>query len=226
MKPVQDKRGGTIRSYMPIVTGALICTAQLLGAPPAGLSLGESPTQLAGMLGELRPDYRQFVREIRRLPGSTTPAGHYMALVRPEGNDPLDPDDTPEAGPEVRNDIIFYFDSFELDRTPAWRLLLLDHEYLHAKHLGGGHQLPLVSFGSQENDRHFYEAAAWGFNVTEAIKGIYGPLSDREWAEVRSNHIRHRNAFRKMIERRQPSAWAYYSQLFPEIVPEINPAKP
>ena len=226
MKPGQKGGGRGNRSCLPIFTGALICTAQLLGAPPAGLSLGESPTQLAGMLGELRPDYLQFVREIRRLPGSTAPAGHYMALVRPEGNDPLDPDDTPEAGPEVRNDIIFYFDSFEMDRTPAWRLLLLDHEYLHAKHLGGGHKLPLVSFGSQENDRHFYEAAAWGFNVSEAIRDAYGALSDREWAEVRSNHLRHRIAFRKLIERRQPSAWAYYSQFFPEEVPGKNPAKP
>jgi hypothetical protein len=200
---------------------ALVGLVTLFAAPPGAIALGETATQLTTMLADLRPDSHLFVREIRRIPRTRFPVTHYMALVRPGGVDPLDPGDAPRSGRKNRNDILFYPDTFGLERSPAWRLLLLDHEYLHAKHLSGAHDVPLVSFGSLEVDRHFFEAVAWSHNLAEARQGAYGELTPRDLMEVQGNLERHLKPLRRHIDRKQPSAWLYYAGFFAD--PEGRP---
>lgn len=206
-----------VPSLVPVLGAAFLSVWALewFAAPFPARGLGETPGQLSTILSDLRPDFRRFVREIRQVPRRRFPVTHYTALVRPGGDDPLEPASAPRPGRDQQNDILFYPDSFGIERTEAWRLLLLDHEYLHAKHLAEAHSVPLAGFGATQANRHFFEAVAWGHNVSEARRGAYGSLAGRDWQEALGNYDRHLRAFRQFVERAQPSAWAYWSRFFP-----------
>ncbi|MBI4161103.1 MAG: hypothetical protein HY509_01495 [Acidobacteria bacterium] len=203
---------------VPLLGAAFLSvwTLQWFAAPLPARGLGETPGQLSTILSDLRPDFRLYVREIRQVPRRRFPVTHYTALVRPGGDDPLEAASAPRPGRDHRNDILFYPDSFGIERTEGWRLLLLDHEYLHAKHLAEAHSVPLAGFGAAQADRHFFEAVAWGHNIAEARRGAYGPLAGRDWQEALGNYERHLEAFRQFVHRAQPSAWGYWSRFFPE----------
>ncbi|MCZ6670003.1 MAG: hypothetical protein O6947_03130, partial [Acidobacteria bacterium] len=199
-----------------IAAAVAILAVHLYALPPNALGMGETATQLTTMLTSMRPDASQYVRKIRKVPRRRYPPTHYMALVRPGGTDPFQPADAPQAGRKQRNDILFYADSFGLERSTAWRLILLDHEYAHAKHLSERLGSPLVTFGSPAVDRHYFEAIAWGHSLQEAARGSYGTLHRRDWTEMRGNFKRHLKALKRFIDRRQPTAWLYYSGFFPD----------
>jgi hypothetical protein len=150
--------------------------------------------------------------------GSTRfhPPGLYMGLVRTGGRDPLGRDDTPMVGSGVRNDIIVYADSREAGRSLGWAMLLIDHEYFHARHLGRGDRTPTPFFGDPDIDRHFYEAVAWGYNLAQADEGEYPTLTHADYAEAFRNYTLHFEAFREFILRRDRPAWAHYQRFLPD----------
>ena len=113
------------------------------------------------------------------------------------------------------NDLIIYADTFEISASPAWRRLILDHEYFHARHLARGFPLPVVSFEDASADTHYYEALAWGYVLERAAAGLYGDLTIREDAELKSRYRDHRSGFRAFVFDRQPSAWAQYGRFLP-----------
>src|SRR5512145_226329 len=157
----------------PLSPGCLRATAAILAA--LGVSwLGlAAPAHGAGpesALATIRPDYRTYVGEIRPLAGDARSATAvlYMALVRPGASDPSRRENAPFLGPGARNDILYDPTLFESGGSPAWVMLLLDHEYFHARHLAGATSLPAPARAPAAMERHFYEAAAWGFNVAQA----------------------------------------------------------
>src|SRR5213593_4729708 len=95
---------------------------------------GLDPPTLVRALATLRPDYTRYISSVRPLaPGI---GGRiYMALVRPGATDPAGHGSTPFAGPGARNDIVYDQVSVVSGHSLAWRCLLLDHEYFHARHM-------------------------------------------------------------------------------------------
>src|SRR5215471_19444246 len=122
-----------------------------------------TPGQIESMLAGLHPDYALYIHEIRYGPTRLHPAALYAGLVRRGGLDPADPGDGPRAGRGVTNDLVIYADMFEPGRTPAWRLMLLDHEYFHARHFAKGFGIPNVGFGQTRADADYQEGLAWGY---------------------------------------------------------------
>src|SRR2546428_7351130 len=88
------------------------------------------------------------------------------------------------AGRGARNDIVYDGAAVSSGHSVAWSRLLLDHEYFHARHMAGATLLPVARGDSLEVERHYNEAAAWGFNVAEARAGPYPGLREAEFREA------------------------------------------
>jgi len=174
-----------------------------------------TPGEAGEIIASLHPDHRRWIGTIRSGPAGAD-GGIYAGLVRPGGRDPRDPEDAPSRGRGVRNDLVIFPLAIDATRTPAWRILILDHEYFHARHLAGGFDVPLVSFGRNGIDRHYLEALAWGWVRGRAASGIYGSLPQREIAEVEERYRDHREAFMAFVMKAQPAAWAHYGRFLPD----------
>ena len=195
-------------------------------ASPMIASPGLTPERVTAMLAALDPDYGRYIAEVRFGATRHRPSNIYTGLVRRGGLDPRDPDDRPEIGDGVTNDLIIYTDTFESWRTPAWRLLLTDHEYFHARHLARGFAIPVVGFDNAAADTDYYEALAWGYVRDRARKGVYGVLFARELAEVEERYREHFTGFHAFVMRRQASAWAHYGRFFSLPTDPLRPALP
>ena len=198
------------------------CSRFVFLAGLAGFLLGAASGQQEGgcrfeiLLAELRPDYHLYVGSIRPGPLRTHPSHLYMGLVRPGGSDPTNLRDAPLMGHRVQNDIIVYEDSQERGRSNGWALLLIDHEYFHARHLARGDQTPFPSFGDPAIDRHFFEAAAWGYNLSQAEAGTYTTLTHADYREAFRTYSFHFEAFRDYVLRHDRPAWAHYRRFLPD----------
>ena len=194
--------------------GALSASRQVrasVARPPTG---DRDPGSLLGMT---RPDFRSYIDSIRLLPDkhAVTAARRpiYMALVRPGADDPTRTDNAPFAGPGVRNDIVYRQASLDASRSLGWTMLLLDHEYFHARHLAGATSLPLPGDVPAASERHFFEAAAWGFNVAEARRGRYHGLREDEFREALDRYGEHYRALRAVTRHADPGVWQSFSNL-------------
>jgi hypothetical protein len=153
---------------------------------PAARADGTDPAE--SLLASLHPDYRQFISSIRPLAeGEGTRASVYMVLVCPGASDATARASAPLAGTGARNDILYDPGVLRSDRSTAWRQLLLDHEYFHARHLAGSTSVPLPAHLAQRGaawERHYFEAAAWGWSVAQARAGRYPGLRESEFREA------------------------------------------
>jgi hypothetical protein len=208
-----EKPCGTRVLWVPLVCGLLLAApdTRLLADTP------ESPNDttaaaLAAAMEALHPDYARFIGAIR--PFAPGPGRNiYMALVRPGATDPAGRDSTPFVGPAARNDIVYDRSRIERGHTLAWRLLLLDHEYFHARHLAGATSLPMPGPVGPEIERRFNEAAAWGFNVGEARAGRYPGLSPDEFREALDRYGGHYAALRTLTSGGGGETWNRFSSL-------------
>lgn len=202
---------------MVATAAALACV--LAGGPSLAQQVagsGSVTDEVAGMLAAMHPDYTEYIGSVRFGDSRLRPEGLYAGLVRRGGGDPRDPGDGPDRGPGVVNDLIVYTDTFEPWSSAAWRRLLADHEYFHARHFARGFTIPLVGFGTAEIDAHYCEALAWGYVVERAAAGAYGDLSRRERLEAEERYREHFTRFHRFVMRRQPTAWAHYGRFLPE----------
>ncbi len=168
------------------------------------------------ILSALHPDYALYVGSIRTGETRFHPRNLYMGLVRAGGKDPNRREDAPLLGKGVKNDIIVYADSREAGRSDGWAMLLIDHEYFHARHLARGDRTPVPSFGDPEVDRHYYEAVAWGYNLAQADEDAYPTLTHADYLEAFRNYSMHFEAFRDYILRHDRSAWAHSRRFLPD----------
>jgi hypothetical protein len=168
------------------------------------------------ILSRLRPDYASYVGNIRAGETRFHPSSLYMGLVRSGGRDPARLEDAPLLGRGVRNDIIVYADSREAGRSHGWAMLLIDHEYFHARHMARGDRTPVPFFGDPEADRHYDEAVAWGYNLIQAEEGEYPTLTHADYLEAFRNYSMHFEEFRDYILRRDRTAWAHYRRFLPD----------
>jgi len=168
------------------------------------------------ILSALHPDYSLYVGAIRAGDTRFHPPTLYMGLVRTGGKDPTHIEDAPRLGRGIKNDIIVYADSREQGRSDGWAMLLIDHEYFHARHLSRGDHTPVPSFGDSEADRHFYEAVAWGYNLAQADDGEYPTLTHADYMEAFRNYSMNFEAFRQFILSHDYHAWAHYRRFLPE----------
>ncbi len=202
------------------VAGALALPGASL-VPGATLAAGAAPDpgclEPGSLLAVIRPDYPRYIGRLRPLAGETVDRIEarriYMALVRPGAADPVSPASAPFLGPGVHNDVLYDAASLGGGRGAAWSLLLLDHEYFHARHLAGATSLPLPGRVAPDVERHFYEAAAWGFNVAEARAGRYPGLRPDDFREALDRYGEHYAALRSLTRDSRPAAWAAYSDL-------------
>jgi hypothetical protein len=159
------------------------------------------------LLQSLHPDFGNYVGAVRPLAvaadGSVAPV--YMALVRPGAADPTAAASAPFAGPGARNDILYDPRVIAAGRSEGWTLLLLDHEYFHARHLAGATSLPLPRDTGAAIEHHFCEAAAWGYTVEQAREGRYPGLRPDEFREALDRYGDHFRALRTMT--RGSEAW-------------------
>ncbi len=168
------------------------------------------------ILSNIRPDYRRYINALRPLDGagaSVRSRRVYMALVRPGADDPGSRHSAPFAGPGSRNDVLYDRHSISGDRSPAWSELLLDHEYFHARHLAGATKLPLPAGVSAEVEWHFFEAAAWAFNVAEARSSRYTGLQPDEFREALDHYGEHYRALRRLLRVEAPATWPRLADL-------------
>jgi hypothetical protein len=190
---------------------AVSCTADRPAASPE-----VTPDQVASLLAAMHPDYGRYIASVRYGATRLRPASLYAGLVRRGGRDPRDPDDGPRSGRGVANDLIVYADTFEPWRSAAWRLLVADHEYFHARHLAHGAEVPVVGFGDAGANQDYYEALAWGYVVGQASAGAYGELTRAERAEAARAYREHRDRFHSFVMAVQPPAWAHYGRFLPD----------
>ncbi len=184
------------------------------------------------MLATIRPDYQRFIAALRRLDVSARatardgrePRRIYMALVRPGASDPDRSDSAPFIGSGIRNDVVYDPSSLGTARSAAWSLLLLDHEYFHARHLAGATSLPLPGVVPGEVERHYFEAAAWGFNVAEARAGRYPGLRPDEFREALADYGAHYEALRGLLKETSGERWRAFSDLLRRPVVLVPPA--
>ena len=170
------------------------------------------PAGLMRALARVHPDYRRYVSGVRPLdPGINRRL--YMALVRPGAGDPADHDSAPYAGPGARNDIVYDREAILAGHSLAFRYLLLDHEYFHARHLAGGTLLPLASGAGADIERHYNEAAAWGYNVAEARAGRYPGLRPDEFREALDRQGEHYAALKGLLKEKDPATWGRIAEL-------------
>ncbi|MFQ5701755.1 MAG: hypothetical protein ACE5HU_07930 [Acidobacteriota bacterium] len=200
---------------MGLLGGFLLAWFLHAGFAQGARALGPvlTPEEMGCLLGSIHSDYRLYIGKIRYGATRLRPGSLYAGLVRQGGIDPRRLDDGPSSGHGAINDLIIYADTFEPWRTPAWRRLLADHEYFHARHLARGFDLPLVAFGDRAVDLHFHEALAWGYVARRADRGLYGELSRRERVELAARYREHLEGFRRFVMKHQPSAWAYYGKM-------------
>jgi len=168
------------------------------------------------ILAVLHPDYASYVGHVRSGVTRFHPSNLYMGLVRDGGRDPNLPADAPLVGRGVRNDIIVYADSRDAGRSLGWAMLLIDHEYFHARHLAMGDGTPVPFFGDPEADRHYYEAVAWGYNLAQADEDQYPTLTHADYLEAFRNYSMNFEAFREYILRHDRPAWAHYRRFLPD----------
>jgi hypothetical protein len=170
-----------------------------LRAAPAG-DLSADPVEL--LLLSLHPDAAAYVGSVRPLPEATPGAEQtvYMALVRPGADDPTAAASAPFAGPGARNDILYDPAILAAGRSAGWTLLLLDHEYFHARHLAGATTLPLPRRTGAEVEHHFCETAAWGYTVEQARAGRYPGLRPDEFREALDRYGDHYRALRSIAQ--------------------------
>ena len=173
--------------------------APLLASTPAG-DLSADPAEL--LLLSLHPDSADYVGSVRPLPESAAGSepAVYMALVRPGAVDPTAPASAPFAGPGARNDILYDPAILAAGRSAGWTLLLLDHEYVHARHLAGATTLPLPRRTGADIEHHFCEAAAWGYTVEQARAGRYPGLRPDEFREALDRYGDHYRALRSIAQ--------------------------
>ena len=162
---------------------------------------------LSGDLAGLHPDYALYIAALRPIETDAT-RPPYMALVRPGASDPSRSASAPLAGNGARNDIVFDRTALDGRRSDAWRRLLLDHEYFHARHLAGATSLPRPGSDRPDIQRHFYEAAAWGWNVGRARAGIYPGLRPAEFREALDRYGDHYRALQSLLTREEAPAAA------------------
>jgi hypothetical protein len=229
------------RSHAPgilVLLGALaVCpTGGMTAAPlaPPSCTVDGRP---GPMLASIRPDYRSYIGALRQLdpPARVAArAGHearriYMALVRPGASSPDASDSAPFIGPGIRNDVLYDPVSIGTARSAAWSLLLLDHEYFHARHLAGATSLPLPGIVPGEVERHFYEAAAWGFNVAEARAGRYPGLRPDEFREALDQYGAHYEALRDLMKETSGGRWLAFDEMLRKpaelVTPPTAPAR-
>ena len=208
------------------MVGRLLCLAACLWPlQTAGLWAGETtPGQVTSMLASLHPDYASYISDVRYGPTRLHPATLYAGLVRSGGLDPRDPAQAPAPGRGATNVLIVYADMFEPWRSDAWRLLITDHEYFHARHLARGFDIPLAGFGVRRADTAYREALAWCWVLRRGLAGVYGPLSDREISEVSARYTENYEAFLGFVIERQASAWAHYGRFLPDLESLITQA--
>lgn len=184
----------------------------------------------------MHPDYRTYVGAIRPLtkgPGVTS-VGLYMALVRQGTSDPTQRENAPFAGAGAMNDIVYDPAVIQGEHSAGWVQLLLEHEYFHARHLAGATSLPLPSGALAGAQRHYFEAAAWGFNVAQARAGAYPGLRQDEFREALDRYGDHFRALREVTEESAPATWTALSMSLREPVvlltrsgslPQATPAR-
>jgi hypothetical protein len=190
---------------------ASIPAGQALSAPIDGGPRLEPPALVRALAG-LRPDYRRYIFSVRPLsPGVARRI--YMALVRPGATNPAGRGSAPYAGPGARNDIVYDEEAVVSGHSLAWRNLLLDHEYFHARHMAGATLLPVTRGDAPELERHYNEAAAWGFNVAEARAGHYPGLREDEFREALDRMGEHYAALRALLKDADPERWNRISEL-------------
>lgn len=185
----------------PVAAGTMPGAAPGFGAPTA-----VTPGDLARSLRALRPDYLLYIAALRPLapdPGR----GLYMALVLPGADDPRGRGSAPLAGRGARNDVVFDTEAITGDRSDGFRLLLLDHEYFHARHLAGATSLPVPTGVPPDVQRRFNEAAAWGFNIEEARAGRYPGLRQGEFREALDRFRDHYVALRRQVAGQDAVLW-------------------
>lgn len=203
-KPLQTRTPGKWSAAVAgtLVVGSLLAFA---GAREDGF---DPPTaqNLHGDLAVLRPDYGAYIGSLRPIEPDPR-RGIYMALVQPGATDPRSRGSAPLAGPGARNDIVFDAHAVADGHTFAFRLLLLDHEYFHARHLAGATTVPLPEAVPAEIQRRFNEAAAWGFNIAEARAGRYPGLREDEFREALDRYRDHYTALRRMLDGDHPGTW-------------------
>jgi hypothetical protein len=136
-----------------------------------------------------------------------------MALVRPGATDPAGHGSVPYAGPGARNDIVYDEAAVASGHSVAWRCLLLDHEYFHARHVAGATLLPVSRGGPIAIERHYNEAAAWAFNVAEARAGLYPGLREDEFREALDRLGEHYAELRALLKDTEPERWSRISDL-------------
>lgn len=174
----------------------LAASGALVASLAAPLGAGEAdPAER--LLSSLHPDYLQFVSAVRPLPeGAGSRASVYMVLVRTGADDATAHASAPFAGRGARNDILYDPAVFRSGRSLAWLQLLLDHEYFHARHLAGGTTVPLPARSGADRERHWFEAAAWGWSVAQARAGRYDGLKETEFREALDRYGDHLRALR------------------------------
>lgn len=159
------------------------------------------------LLRDLRPDYRTYVHAVHPMGDVTGASSVYMALVRAGAADPVRRESAPYVGPGARNDILYDPEVLAGTRGAGWTLLLLDHEYFHARHLAGATSLPLPPRTGSGIERHFFEAAAWGYTVSEARAGRYPGLGEEEFREALDRYGEHYRALRALTLEASPALW-------------------
>jgi hypothetical protein len=171
-------------------------------------------TQAEGALAGLHPDYLQFVASIRPIQesGDEACSGLYMALVRPGAQDPTRRDSAPFAGLGARNDILYDPTVLQGGRSAGWLLLLLDHEYFHARHLAGATSISIPGHSPVEVEHHFFEAAAWGYNVAQARAGLYPGLTELEFREALDRYGEHYRALRDLTGEAAQARWGVLAE--------------
>jgi hypothetical protein len=201
----------------PALTLAVLVLATVAPIAAEG-NVGEptlQPVDPVAILESLHADFDRYIHTLRIITthaARVSPRALYSGLVRRDGMEPRSLADAPESGPGVRNDVLVFPAAIDSARSPGWIVLILDHEYFHARHLAHGWRTPVADFGEREPNRDYYEAVAWSYVLERALLGVYGDLTKAEMREVRAKYRRHRVALRRMIRRRQPAAWAHYSR--------------
>ena len=200
-----------LRQFVVAGGAAVILAGQSVPARADGGLRLDSPS-LVRALARLRPDYSRYIFSVRPLaPG--VGGRVYMALVRPGATDPSGRGSAPYAGPGARNDILYDEAAVSSGHSIAWRYLLLDHEYFHARHMAGATLLPVARGDAAELERHYNEAAAWGFNVAEARAGQYPGLREDEFREALDRLGEHYTALRAILKDADPERWNRVSEL-------------
>lgn len=203
-------RGKAIRVWLFKDLAAGVSLLGLLGSPAlagaGAATAGIDATGLARALSSLRPDYKVYIGALRPL-APDDGRNIYMALVQPGATGTDDRASAPLAGPGARNDIVFDERAIREGHSGAFILLLLDHEYFHARHLARTTTVPPAGRVPIEFERRFSEAAAWGFNIAEARAGRYPGLRLDELREALDRYRDHFLALRSLVGREDPGQW-------------------